>query len=212
MTFSPAPAPPAPPTQGFAYSLIDIRDAYTEGARAGAKHEPSEHLIERAVDAYCKKLYHDRTGFFTAAEHASDDPDSYFAAGAHAVVLREQADPVAWAIHAPNQRRAVNIVKTDPSPSSRAMYAERGWEIKPLFLAAPLPSSPTPEEQQIALDDRRAIELIASECSRAGFDTPDGTALGAVRKVIAALPSSPTAPPDTGGRVRWLTTSRNWFA
>lgn len=55
-------------------------------------------------------------------------------------------------------------------------------------------SPPSPEEQEIALDDRKAIEQIASECSAAGFDTPDGTALGAVRLALRASSGSPPSP------------------
>lgn len=43
------------------------------------------------------------------------------------------------------------------------------------------------DDEQIAADDRKAIEKIASECFAAGFGTPDGTLGGMVRAMIARL-------------------------
>jgi len=65
------------------------------------------------------------------------------------------------------------------------------------------------EEDEIAAEDRAAIEQIATECFAAGFDTPDGTAFGVVRKVIAAALSVPPERErrDTE-RLDWLEAQR----
>lgn len=61
----------------------------------------------------------------------------------------------------------------------------------------------TPEDfdlAQVAIDDRRAIEQIATEVIAVGIETPDGTALGAVRALIAAYKAA--AHPVSGDGTR----------
>lgn len=61
------------------------------------------------------------------------------------------------------------------------------------------PAEPTSEQDEIAREDREAVERIGQICALAGFANPDGTAVGAVRTVLAEVKRLQASAPLPSG-------------